>query len=424
MSKATTQKAADFGKITEAEIERSRAGIGIPQPAKLRMHDETPTAAGISHFAFSFGDDNPLWHDPEYGKTTRWGGQIASPTYLSITGKNETPAFDADQKKMFRQLFRGCGEYVSGFTYEWWRPVRPADDVYYETTRSGVHVIENSKFAGRAVHLIRRHLNVDRVGTPLGMVESLMIVAERSGSKKGGKHDDVKAWVYDDEAIAKIDAIYAAEETRGAKTRYWEDVEVGDLMQPLAKGPLTVTDIIAEHLGRGMGHYDHGPLRYWWKQRQKMPGFYSKNAQGILDVAQRLHWETERAQEIGLPLPYDYADMRMNWIAHLVTAWMGDDAWLHRLFCQMRGFNFIGDFHLMEGRVAGKRREGKHCVVDLEIKGTSQRGWVTTPGTATVILPSHEHGIMTLPEPPDDIVRRGTEMMAEAGARRRASRSG
>jgi acyl dehydratase len=408
------------GKITDAEIERARAQVGIPQPAKLRMHDAAPSSAGISHFAFSFGDDNPLWHDPAYGATTRWRGQIAPPSYLAITGINEAPPFDADQKALFRQLFRGVGEYVSGFTYEWWKPIRPGDAIFYETTRSGVHVEESSKFAGgRTVHLTTRQLNVDPDGAPVAKSETLLIVAERSGSKKSGKHDGVEAWVYTDEDIAKIDAIYAAEQTRGAVPRYWEDVEVGDLMQPLAKGPLTVTDIIAEHLGRGMGHYDHGPLRYWWKQRQKMPAFYSRNKQGVPDVVQRLHWEQDWANHVGLPLPYDYGDMRMNWMAHLVTAWMGDDAWMWRMFCRMREFNFLGDWHLMEGRVAAKRKEGPHCVVDLEIKGTSQRGWVTCPGTATVILPSRQDGVVVLPQPPAELVQRGAQMMTEAAARRR-----
>jgi len=408
-----------FGTITESEIARAQAQIGVPQPAHIVMHDAVPSSNGIAHFAFSMGDDNPLWNDPEYAKTTRWRGQIAPPTYMAITGVNETPPLKPEQKKLFRQLFPGCGEYVSGFTYEWYRPVRPGDQVFYETTTCGVSVIEKSKFAGKTVHVTRRRLDVDALGSPISSHESLLIVAERSSSKKGGKHDGVEPWVYTDEDIAKIDAIYAAEETRGSKPRYWEDVEVGDLMQPLAKGPLTVTDIIAEHLGRGMGHYGHGPLRFWWKTRQKIGGFYPKNPYGVPDVAQRLHWETDWANKVGLPLPYDYADMRMNWMAHLVTAWMGDDAWLMRLFCQMRAFNFIGDFHIMEGRVAAKRREGRHCVVDLEIKGTSQRGWVTTPGTATVILPSREHGAVTLPDPPEEFVKRGAEMMTEAADRKR-----
>ena len=38
--------------------------------------------------------------------------------------------------------------------------------------------------------------------------------------------------------------------------------------------------------------------------------------------------------------------------------------------------------------------------VDLEVWGENQRGEVTTPGHATVLLPSREHGAVRLPDPP------------------------
>jgi hypothetical protein len=38
--------------------------------------------------------------------------------------------------------------------------------------------------------------------------------------------------------------------------------------------------------------------------------------------------------------------------------------------------------------------------VDLEIAATNQRGEVTAPGHATVLLPSHTYGPVRLPNPP------------------------
>lgn len=417
-SAADKIKDQDSAKITDSEIERARAQIGIPQPERVLRHDLKVSTAGISHFAFSYGDDNPLWHDREYGKNTRWRQQIAPPSYLTITGVNETPPFSPEKKKMFRQLFPGLGEYASGQGWEFYKPVRDGDQVFYETTRSGVNVV-NSKFSGgRSVHYTTQDLYVDDFGIPVGKSELLMIVAERGGSKKTNKFADISLWQYDDEQIAEIDEIYAAEIVRGADIRYWEDVQEGDVFQPLAKGPLTVTDIIAEHMGRGMGHYGHGPLRYWWKTRQKIGGFYTKNSHGVPDVVQRLHWEHERAQEIGLPLAYDYGDMRVNWLAHTITNWMGDDAWLWKFDTQIRSFNFIGDWHKMEGSVVAVRREGQHCVAEVEVRGTNQRGVTTCLGSGTVILPSKVHGPAVLPAPPEALCERGAGMMSEAGERR------
>jgi hypothetical protein len=38
--------------------------------------------------------------------------------------------------------------------------------------------------------------------------------------------------------------------------------------------------------------------------------------------------------------------------------------------------------------------------VDLDLCAVNQRGQVTTPGHATVLLPSKEHGPVRMPEPP------------------------
>jgi hypothetical protein len=80
---------------------------------------------------------------------------------------------------------------------------------------------------------------------------------------------------------------------------------------------------------------------------------------------------------------------------------MGDDAWLWKLDCEFRRFNYVGDTHWMRGRVARKLLvDGNRPAVELEIWGENQRGEATTPGHATILLPSREHGDVRLPEPP------------------------
>jgi hypothetical protein len=55
----------------------------------------------------------------------------------------------------------------------------------------------------------------------------------------------------------------------------------------------------------------------------------------------------------------------------------------------------------MRGKVVRKYlAEGDRPAVDLEIWGENQHGDITTPGHATVLLPSREHGEMRLPDPP------------------------
>ena len=79
-------------KLTDESIELMRRRIGYPNPT-LRggIITKTPwntvaTADTIRHWAIGIGDDNPLFTDPEYGETTRWGGMIAPPGYETTMG--------------------------------------------------------------------------------------------------------------------------------------------------------------------------------------------------------------------------------------------------------------------------------------------------------------------------------------------------
>jgi hypothetical protein len=93
--------------------------------------------------------------------------------------------------------------------------------------------------------------------------------------------------------------------------------------------------------------------------------------------------------------------MREAWLIHLCTNWMGDDAWLWKLSCEFRRFNFVGDTHWMRGRVVRKYlAEGGRPAVDLELEGRNQRGEATTTGSASILLPSRGEGAVRLPEPP------------------------
>jgi hypothetical protein len=93
--------------------------------------------------------------------------------------------------------------------------------------------------------------------------------------------------------------------------------------------------------------------------------------------------------------------MRETWLVHLCTDWMGDDAWLWKLDCEFRKFNYVGDTQWMKGTVTKRYlAEGSRPAVDLDIWAENQHGDVTTPGHATILLPSTEHGAVRLPDPP------------------------
>jgi hypothetical protein len=83
----------------------------------------------------------------------------------------------------------------------------------------------------------------------------------------------------------------------------------------------------------------------------------------------------------------------------VLTNWMGDEGFLWKSSTQIRGLNMQGDTTWCKGNVVRKYRDnGRHCV-DIDCWCENQRGEVTIPGTATVILPSREYGPVVYPEP-------------------------
>jgi hypothetical protein len=55
----------------------------------------------------------------------------------------------------------------------------------------------------------------------------------------------------------------------------------------------------------------------------------------------------------------------------------------------------------MKGIVVRKHlAEGDRPAVDLDIWAENERGQITTPGHATILLPSREHGPVRLPDAP------------------------
>ena len=73
----------------------------------------------------------------------------------------------------------------------------------------------------------------------------------------------------------------------------------------------------------------------------------------------------------------------------------------------------MGDTTICKGRVIGKRKDGEHYLVDIEMTSTNQRGENTAPGTATVILPSRVGGPVVLPAPEPETERRAASILRD-----------
>ena len=401
-------EAAVAHRIKDEDLAADQEAIGIDTADPAQEYLSTATPESIRNFAVSYGDDNPLYCDPRYGEQTRWGGQVAPAIMAGIL--NAKLRGDPPDPRARGGRFKGIHVFASGFGWDFYQPVRPSDTVYAFTSLESSKVAETT-FAGRAVFRTQRWVKVNQDAEVLAVHRMVGIYAERRSAKERGSNSTIELASYTDEELAQIDAIYAAEQRRGSAPRYWEDVEVGENLGQMAKGPFTITDIIRFHAG-GYHLNDLRTSRLAWQNRQRKPAFYIPNDQGIPDVAQRVHWDAAWAQATGNPTSIDYGAMREYWLHHLLTDWAGDEGWVSNQHVELRKFSYLGDVHVLTGEVVGKRAVGPSHVVDVEMRATNQRRVATAVGTATIVLPSRNDG-PAVPLQPDSSLRDRAKFLME-----------
>jgi acyl dehydratase len=401
-------KEATSSEIDDADIAKDRAALGVWAAARGQELISTATPEAIRNFAHGYGDDNPLYTDPHHGDSSRWGGQIAPQIIAAVL--NAPLRGDKLPKELRGGSYRGIHAFVSGGTWDWYRPVYPGDTLY---SFSGLESVEEkaSEFAGRSVIRVLRDVKMNQRAEVIGVYRTLVIYTERKKAREKGKYSTIEEPAYSKDDIASLDAVYAAEKVRGPEPRYWEDVAVGDELGRMAKGPLTTTDMVVFHAG-GYGFVPYGlkTSRLAWQNRQRIPAFYIDNSYGVPDVAQRVHWDSEWARAIGNPRAYDYGVLRECWIHHFLTDWMGDGAFVVRQHDEIRKFNYQGDIQYLTGKVDGKRQEDGMMLVDLQVEVRNQRGETTAQADATISLPSRELGAAMLPDVPRELQRDALRM--------------
>jgi len=368
--------AAAEGKITPEAIKAAENMIGMQlRPEGPYMQDATEDT--MRNWCNGIGDLNPLYRDLEHGRLSRYGSIVAHPNFPMAFGWIGRT----------RWGLPGVHGFYAGNDWELFRHVRPGDRITAIERVVGIDVKE-SKFSGTLVMQYVEATFANQFGDVVAKALGTCTRHERKAAREAGKYDDIKTHEYSAEDFDRIDQAILNEEKnmRGVNVRYWDEVQEGEELPEIVRGPLSLMDTMGFLVGSGRGH-THGVI---FKNAVKHPGHFFRNpeAGGGIEYTGIGHHRESTAKEVGVPGVYDYGPQRSSWMASLVTNWMGDAGFLKRIRTQMRGFNIMGDCTWARGRVTRKYIKDGNALVDIEIRGENQRGELTTPGLATVLLPS------------------------------------
>lgn len=379
-SEAAVERAADLGaaSVTEEGLAKLQSLIGT----KLRISQQFNGLASkeaIRNFANGVGDPNPLWRDEEYARRSSYGCIVAPPSWLYSVFPTWVSVG-----------LPGVHGFHSGNDWEFYRPVLVGDTITPECIFCG-YKEKQSRFSGRLIMVREEARYYNQRGELVATAKTWNARAERRAARERGKYSHIKLphpWT--EEELKRIEEEVLSEEIRGSTPRYWEDVQVGEELHPVIKGPFGLTDMIAYCVGaQPVQLLAHGlSLRLY--QRHPAWAFRDPNS-CALEPIYGVHYNKAAANAAGLPYPYDVGTQRQCWLIHLLTNWMGDDGWLKRNYAEYRQFVFFSDVVRLGGRVTKKYidENGEGCV-DIETWAVNQRGDNTMPGHSAVLLPSRE----------------------------------
>ncbi len=102
----------------------------------------------------------------------------------------------------------------------------------------------------------------------------------------------------------------------------------------------------------------------------------------------QIHYDKDFALNNDLPGLIIHGALKNAWLGQLVTGWAGPGARLRKLSVQYRGMDVTDEDLVLTGTVARKYEEDGKRLVDCNIWLQNSKGEKTTPGAATLELPT------------------------------------
>jgi len=361
--------------LTPENLAAARALIGVP--LRRRGHHTLASRDLLVRYAKSIGCRNPLYTSLTHGLiNTYWANLLAHPSAL----------FCMDDTIVAPKL-AGIHALYAGVTFEWNYPVRAGDTITAAAKLISVEE-KHGSFCGPMALQTSEVVYTDQHGRVVATATPRILRTPRPAARERGKYAGLSRYEYKPDEVDAIMRAYAQEEVRGDKPRYWEEVNVGDVLPQVVKGPLTSEDMNLFMGNIGGTRYFRDFLSYW---RRHPEGCFKDPETGMPDSWEASLLRDGVARMFEFPSAHDTGLQRVSWLDCLVTNWMGDLAFLRRLDVRMERPVIHGDTNWCRGTVIGKRwDESGRPLVDLEVSCVNQSGVCTALGTATVELVSHD----------------------------------
>ena len=365
-------------RFTDEMLADMRSKIGTELRTDTCLNNEYATRLAILRFAEGIGDDNPLWTDAEYAAATPHGTLIAPPSFI----------FACMASVQFG--WRGLGGFHAETILKFHRTIRVGDKITARVFFDGFDGPIESNFGGTRIkdYIRQEYYNQDNE-LLAEFICSRMRYERTEAQKRATSRTITIPHPWTEEEVAAIEEQVLAETPRGATPRYWDDVNVGDELDIITKGPIGLTDEIAFIAGGAAPIPRVSAHRVALRRYRRHPKWaYRDPTTHALEPVYSVHYNDYAARLQGAQAAYDVGIQRTCWQIHSLTNWMGDTGALKAANSQYRSHVYLSDVVRLGGRVEAKEVDAEgNYVVRLTTWAHNQRGQDVMPGTAVIALP-------------------------------------
>ncbi len=365
-------------------VEDSRKLIGKEVEEWGQPGNLVATQPALRGFCNVIGEYNPLYTEPDYAYRTRYGCITATPVFLA--GIRDPVSYGAYAKRDY-----GLANFLSSVEFKWYDIIRVMDSFSTELKTTDAFAREASVFNKPEKHVGYVEANGtyrNQYGSLVGKTSGIMgMIPFKRGEEM---FVDRELYKYTAEESERYGKDIENEFRRGMSTLFWDNINVGDKLTPVVKGPLELGPLLG---WPGATRSVDWHLENYYRRAKEAPGEARVNPVTNwpywVEQLEFASYHTCRLR--GVSYPFAPGMQQACLAGHLLSNWMGDDGFLRRLRMEIYNVFMYGDINWYRGEVIDKYREkigdNTYGAVEVKIDVGNQLGEKVGAGDATVYLP-------------------------------------